>query len=87
MAVKPRELFHLPGPRYIEEGADADLAVIDLRPIYRVDSRGFYSKGRSTLFDGMEVQGEVVQTYVGGRLVYDRERGISDRRADEGSGV
>lgn len=77
MAVKPREVFNLPGPKYIEDGVTADIAVIDLRPRYRVDSEKFYSMGKSTLFHGMEVQGEVVQTYVDGRLVYDRERGIT----------
>ncbi len=76
MAVRPREIFNLPGPKYIEEGVDADLAVIDLNPVYKVDSQKFYSMGKSTLFDGMEVQGEVAATYVGGKLIYDRETGI-----------
>ena len=81
MSVRPREIFSLPGPRYIEEGEEEDLAVLDLSPIYRVKSEGFLSMGKSTLFDGMEVRGEVVKTYVGGREVYDRKEGIRRERA------
>ena len=80
MSVRPREVFSLPGPRYIEEGEEADLAVLDLSPIYRVKAEGFLSMGKSTLFDGMEVRGEVVKTFVGGREVYDRREGIRRER-------
>ncbi len=76
MAVNPRRVFGLPGPLEIADGCDADLTVLDLGKRFRVDSSGFYSMGRSTLFDGMELQGQVVSTYVGGRKVYDREKGI-----------
>lgn len=76
MCIRPREVFSLPGPRYIEEGEDADLVILDLEKKYRVNPESFYSMGRSTLFEGMEVQGEVVGTFAGGREVYDRERGI-----------
>lgn len=72
MCVRPRELFGLEGPRYIEDGCLADFAVLDLKPEYRVDSSSFYSMGRSTLFEGAEVQGEVVATYVNGEKVYER---------------
>lgn len=76
MCVNPRKAFGLPGPMYIEDGAEADLTVLDLEKKWTVDSRRFYSQGHSTLFDGMEVQGEIVKTFVGGREVYDRAKGI-----------
>ncbi len=76
MAVNPRRIFNLPGPQYIEDGVTADITVMDLAKRWRVDPAKFYSMGRSTLFAGQEVQGEVAATYVGGRCVYDRETGI-----------
>ena len=76
MCVNPRRVFGLPGPQYIEDGCDADLAVVDLGKQWTVDPDKFYSMGKSTLFKGMKLQGEIVKTFVGGHEVYDRERGI-----------
>ena len=76
MCVNPRRVFDLPGPQYIEDGCDADLAVVDLGKQWTVDPDKFYSMGKSTLFKGMKLQGEIVKTFVGGHEVYDRERGI-----------
>ena len=76
MCVNPRKTFGIVGPQYIEEGVEADLTVLDLEKVWTVDSTKFYSQGHSTLYDGMEVQGEVVKTFVGGHEVYDRMRGI-----------
>ena len=76
MCTRPREIFPIRGPKYIEEGADADIAVLDLDEVYKVDSESFYTKGRSTLFSGQEVQGRVLKTFYQGREVYDSEKGI-----------
>ena len=73
MSVNPREVFSLPGPRYVEEGAPADLTVLDLSRHWTVDSSRFFSMGRSTLFQGMELVGEPVMTFVDGKLVYRRK--------------
>ena len=76
MCTKPREIFPIRGPKYIEDGADADIAVLDLNEVYKVDPESFYTKGRSTLFSGQEVQGRVLKTFYQGREVYDSEKGI-----------
>ena len=76
MCVNPRKIFDIPGPQYIEDNCEADFVIMDLNCIYKVDTNKFLSMGKSTLFDGMEVQGETVATYVGGRKIYDREKGI-----------
>ena len=76
MCTKPREIFPIRGPKYIEDGAEADIAVLDLDEVYKVDSESFYTKGRSTLFSGQEVQGSVLKTFYQGREVYDSEKGI-----------
>ena len=76
MCTKPREIFPIRGPKYIEDGAEADIAVLDLEEVYKVDSESFYTKGRSTLFAAQEVQGRVLKTFYQGREVYDSEKGI-----------
>ncbi len=73
MCVNPRKIFNLPGPKYIEDNCEADFVIMDLERVYNVDTSKFLSKGKSTLFDGMEVQGETVATYVGGKKVYARD--------------
>ncbi len=73
MCVNPRKIFNLPGPKYIEDNCGADFVIMDLERVYNVDTSKFLSKGKSTLFDGMEVQGETVATYVGGKKVYARD--------------
>ena len=76
MCTKPREIFPIRGPKYIENGVEADIAVLDLDSVYKVDPERFYTKGRSTLFAAQEVQGRVLKTFYQGREVYDSEKGI-----------
>ena len=76
MCTRPREIFPIRGPKYIEDGVEADITVLDLDACYPVDAAQFYSKGKSTLFSGQEVQGKVLKTYYQGEEVYDFEKGI-----------
>ena len=78
MCVNPRTIFGLDGAKYIEDKCDADFVIMDLDKIYKVDPEKFYSMGRSTLFEGMEVQGETVATFIGGRKIYDRQKGFAE---------
>ncbi len=71
LCVSPRRIFRLPGG-IVEEGARADLCVIDLNGEYVIDSGDFLSTGRSTPFDGQKVRGEVKLTLKDGRIVYER---------------
>ena len=76
MCVNPRKVFGLPGPQYIEDGCTADFVIMDIMKSYTVDAEKFLSKGRSTPFNGRNVRGETVATYVGGVKVYDRGQNI-----------
>ena len=73
MCVNPRKVFNISGPKYIEDNCEADFVIMDLDRVYNVDTSKFLSKGKNTLFDGMEVQGETVATDVGGKKVYARD--------------
>lgn len=70
MADAPARTWGLAAKGRIEEGFDADLAVVDLnaRRVLRDDEQ--LSKSGWTPWDGVEVAAEVVGTFVGGRRVY-----------------
>ena len=76
MCVNPRKIFGLNGSRYIEDNCTADFVIMNLNQKYIVDTEKFLSMGRSTMFEGREVQGEVIATYIGGRKIYDNHEGI-----------
>jgi dihydroorotase len=70
----PAAITGIPGGS-LEEGSPADLALVDLEREWTVDPDQFVSKGRNTPFAGMTLKGEVVATFVGGKLVYERSKG------------
>jgi dihydroorotase len=71
MSVAPRKRFSLPGG-VLETGQPADLSIWDLEKSYAIDSETFYSKGKSTPFEGMRVMGANNCTIVGGKIVWER---------------
>lgn len=73
--VNPARIAGLPVGT-LGEGCRADVAVVDLEKIWAVDPGSFLSRGKNTPFTGMELHGEVVCTFVDGRMVYHREEGI-----------
>jgi len=69
MSASPRRIFGMEGE--IKVGAAADLTVIDLERSYTIDSNEFVSMGKSTPFEGMQVQGRVVLTLKNGKIVWE----------------
>jgi len=55
-------------------GAAADVTLLDPDERWTVDAAAFESKSRNTPFQGMEMTGRVVQTWVEGRRVFARTR-------------
>ena len=71
LAEAPRKIFNLGGG--LKEGEAADIAVFDLEKEFMVDPDTFLSKGRSTPFEGWQLQGECCLTLVDGRVAYERK--------------
>ena len=71
LAEAPRRIFNLGGG--LQEGEAADIAVFDLEKSFEVDPSTFLSKGRSTPFEGWQLQGECCLTFVDGRVAYERK--------------
>jgi dihydroorotase len=73
--VNPARIAGLKGG-VVGEGQPADVVLVDSEKEWTVQPDTFLSKGKNTPMAGMKVHGEVVYTFVGGRMVYDREQGI-----------
>ncbi|GAA4715814.1 dihydroorotase [Brevibacillus fulvus] len=71
MTEKPAEIFNLPYGR-LQEGAIADITVIDLEKEQAIDPLTFASKGKNTPFAGWICKGWPVKTFVAGKLVYEQ---------------
>ncbi|WP_152656457.1 dihydroorotase [Oceanobacillus sp. CFH 90083] len=69
MTKKPADVFGLPYGT-MEEGAAADLTIIDLEKTAKIDRYQFASKGKNTPFHGWEVTGFPVLTMVNGKVVF-----------------
>lgn len=68
MCVNPRKIFGISGG--LEEGASADIAVLDLGRRYTVNPTDFISKGKSSPFEGMEVYGKNIMTFYKGEKIW-----------------
>ncbi len=71
LCEKPAEIFGLADRGHLEEGRQADLAVVDFNRKFKIDASKFKSKAKFSPFDKWDAQGKPVKTYVGGQLVYD----------------
>ncbi|MCW4046529.1 MAG: dihydroorotase family protein [Candidatus Bathyarchaeota archaeon] len=71
LAEKPAEIFSLKDRGTLEQGQKADLTVVDLNRKFKIDASKFHSKAKYSPYDGWEVQGKPVKTYVNGLLVMD----------------
>lgn len=75
MSKNPADIMGLNKGR-IQIGYDGDLVLVDINKSHIVDSKEFYSKGKNTPFDGMELYGVVRMTIKGGKIVYGEDEWI-----------
>ena len=69
MSVSPARTFRLPGGS-LRRGAIADVTVFDPAREWTVEPANFVSKGRNSPYAGHTLQGVVMCTIVGGRIVH-----------------
>lgn len=69
MCAKPAEILGINGGT-IEKNGRADIAVVDIDKEYFVDVNKFYSKGKNTPFHGSHLNGLVLHTISGGKLIF-----------------
>lgn len=71
MSENPAKIFRLHNKGTLKEGNDADFTVVDMKANYKIDALEFHSKAKFSPFDGREVKGKPVKTFVEGQLVMD----------------
>jgi len=73
LSEKPAEIFGLRDRGCLAQGNKADLTVVDFKRKFRIDASKFHSKAKFSPFNGWEVQGRPVKTFVNGLLVMDEQ--------------
>lgn len=69
MTVAPARLLNIQGGR-LEQGAYADIAIVDMTVPWIVDADLLKSASRNTTFESRAFEGRVIETIVGGLSVY-----------------
>jgi dihydroorotase len=65
----PAKIFQLEKRGEIKVGNFADLSVIDLNKKWKINASAFRSKAKYSPFDGIEVKGKVMMTFVDGKIL------------------
>ena len=71
LSEKPSQIFGLIDRGVLEQGKNADFTVVDFSQKFKIDASKFKSKAKYSPYDGWEVSGKPVKTYVNGLLVFD----------------
>jgi dihydroorotase len=83
LSEKPAEIFNLKGRGRLEKGEKADLVAIDFNQKFKIDASKFHSKAKYSPYDGWEVQGRPVKTFVNGLLVMDEQEIVAKAGSGE----
>ena len=75
LSTNPARILRRPGGS-LEVGVPADVVILDPERIWIYDPAKGYSKSRNSPWAGQEMCGRAIATIVGGRRVYDVERGV-----------
>jgi len=70
MSTAPARIMGMEGKGVIKEGADGDITIIDSDQEWVVSKEDFVSKSSNSPFIGKKLQGKVIQTIYGGKVVY-----------------
>jgi dihydroorotase len=70
MSAGPARAYGLEPPR-VAVGATANLAVLDLQAVWRVDESGFRSRSANSWLLGRTLKGKVTMTIAGGKVVHE----------------
>jgi len=71
LAERPAEIYGLNDCGRLEQGKNADLTIVDFNQKFKIDASKFKSKAKYSPYDGWEVVGKPVKTFVNGLLVFD----------------
>jgi dihydroorotase len=73
LSEKPAEIFNLKDRGRLEQGKKADLVAVDFNRKFTIDASRFHSKAKYSPYNGWQVQGRPVKTFVNGLLIMDEQ--------------
>lgn len=74
LSENPARVYGLTTKGSIQKGKDADLVLVDMHKTRKIRNEDLHSKQPMTAFDGLEVTGWPVKTYLRGKLVADNHK-------------
>jgi len=77
IAEKPAQIYNLKGKGQLKQGWKADIVAIDFKRKFKVEATKFHSKAKFSPFNGRELQGQPVKTFVSGQLVMEDQEIIA----------
>ena len=83
LAENPAEIFNLTGRGRLEQGCKADLVAVDFNMKFKIDPSKFHSKAKYSPFDGWDIQGKPVKTFVNGQLIMDNGKIVAKAGSGE----
>ncbi|PID87962.1 MAG: hypothetical protein CSB06_02545 [Bacteroidia bacterium] len=72
-SLRTSEIFNLPQRGKLEEGFFADIAVIDRHKKWTIHAKNFRTKAKYSPYENFTGIGDVVMTFVNGKLLYSRK--------------
>lgn len=76
----PARRWSIPGKGALQPGFDADLVLVDRIAVHTIDSTSMQGRYNDTPFDGLQVHGRVLGTYLRGQQVADGRSWTGDPR-------
>jgi dihydroorotase len=70
MAQNPAQIFNVMNKGEIKVGYDADLVLVDMNAKHTIENNKQYTKCKWSIFDGVELQGNPIATFVNGQMVF-----------------
>lgn len=64
------QIFDIPLRGRLKEGYFADLAIVDLQKNRTIKAENFFSKAKYSPYEGRSLKGDVLMTFVNGKLLY-----------------
>ncbi len=83
MSINPARIFKIKNKGMIKEGFDADLTIVDMDLLKRVDPDKMFSKCGWSPYDGLKLRGWPVMTIVNGNIVFEEGEINKNKRGHE----
>ena len=80
LSVNPARIMNLEGRGTLAVGSHADVTIFDPGKKWTFHAADSLSKSKNSPFDGWKLQGKVVATIVGGKIVHAEQRSTADRK-------